>query len=426
MAVPDETIPPLSEYQCKVCLEILIEPVTLPCDHTLCKPCFQSLVEKSNLCCPFCRLWVSGWTWQNTRRNALVNMELWEKIQKHYPEECNRRVSCQESQEIYNDIQPVHLISEPGELRREYEEEKRKMEALQRANAEEENKASEEYIQQLLAEEAEKRKKEIERQLKSDRELARKISFDINFDEETGWASTMYATTSNRITTRSQTKRMNQQTNTGDIQEYLSPISQYEPVSLSEVVQKGKKNSMSKDSDSSDIKSPMCQGIEIKEDIPTLSSQICHEIEEQGAMSLIESPMPQLDASGTEFCLEGKVKMKPSKNDEEEEAKPSISYTREAAVESRGNRESVCIISDMTQIIETENEESYPQNSKKDVSKRKKQECLFETAGDPGSSAKRGRMFPEVSSEQEETEVAITQMPLDLGHVLFERENQEQ
>uniref|UniRef100_G1Q694 RING-type E3 ubiquitin transferase n=1 Tax=Myotis lucifugus TaxID=59463 RepID=G1Q694_MYOLU len=381
MEVLEEPIPPLSAYQCKICLEILVEPVTLPCDHTLCKPCFQSIVEKSNLCCPFCRFWIAGWTRYHTRKNSLVNMQLWENIKKHYPEECNLRVSLQESQANYNDAPPVHLISEPGELRREYEEEKRKMEALQRAKAEEENKASEEYIQQLLAEDEEKRKREIERQLKNDKALARKISFDINFDAETAWAS-------NRVITRSQTKIMNQQENTGDIQEYLSPISQYEPVSLSEGVKKGKKNSMSKESESSHIKSPMCQGTEIKEDIPTLSSQICHEIQEQGATSSVESPMPQLCASGTELCLGEKVKMKPN----------------------------------MEEISETENEESYPQSSEKDVSKRKTQESLFETAGDPGSSVKRGRMFPEASSDQSHHHSNL----LDLGHVFFERENQEE
>lgn len=321
-------------------------------------------------------------------------MELWEKIKKHYPEECNLRVAFQESQASCNVAPPVHLISEPGELRREYEEEKRKMEALQRAKAEEENKASEECIQQLLAEDEEKRKRDIKRQLKSDKALARKISFDINFDAETGWAS-------NRVITRSQTKIMNQQENTGDIQEYLSPISQYGPVSLSEGVKKGKKNSMSKESESSHINSPMCQGTEIKEDILTLSSQICHEIQGQGATSSIESPMPPLCASGTELCLGEKVKMKPSKNDEEKEPKASIAYSREAAVDPHGKRESVCIISDMAQISETENEESYPQSSEKMFPKEKTQESLFETAGDPGSSVKRGRVFPEASSDQE-------------------------
>lgn len=113
-------------------------------------------------------------------------MKLWEIIQRYYPEECKRRASGQQSEEIVDHYRPVHLVSKPGELRREYEEEVSKAEAERRANEEEENKASEEYIQKLLAEEeeeekqqAEKRKREMEEQVKSDEELARKLSLQI-------------------------------------------------------------------------------------------------------------------------------------------------------------------------------------------------------------------------------------------------------
>uniref|UniRef100_A0A8C6CNU8 RING-type E3 ubiquitin transferase n=1 Tax=Moschus moschiferus TaxID=68415 RepID=A0A8C6CNU8_MOSMO len=111
MAVPKDTIPSLSECQWHICLEILIEPVTLPCNHTLCKACFQSTMEKANLCCPFCRRRVSSWTRYHTPRNSLVNMGLWTIIQKHYPEECRLRVSGQQSEEIVDDHQPVRLLS---------------------------------------------------------------------------------------------------------------------------------------------------------------------------------------------------------------------------------------------------------------------------------------------------------------------------
>nr|8UQ9_A Chain A, E3 ubiquitin-protein ligase RNF168,Ubiquitin-conjugating enzyme E2 D3,Histone H2B type 2-E,Histone H2A type 1-B/E [Homo sapiens]8UQ9_a Chain a, E3 ubiquitin-protein ligase RNF168,Ubiquitin-conjugating enzyme E2 D3,Histone H2B type 2-E,Histone H2A type 1-B/E [Homo sapiens] len=93
MALPKDAIPSLSECQCGICMEILVEPVTLPCNHTLCKPCFQSTVEKASLCCPFCRRRVSSWTRYHTRRNSLVNVELWTIIQKHYPRECKLRAS---------------------------------------------------------------------------------------------------------------------------------------------------------------------------------------------------------------------------------------------------------------------------------------------------------------------------------------------
>lgn len=146
MAVPEDTIPSLSEIQCQICVEILIEPVTLPCNHTLCNTCFQSTIEKANLCCPFCRRRISSWTRYHTRRNSLVNMELWEKIQKYYPKECKLRVSGQKSEGSIDDVQPVRLLSKPGELRREYEEEVKKMEAERRASEEEENSAMRELL----------------------------------------------------------------------------------------------------------------------------------------------------------------------------------------------------------------------------------------------------------------------------------------
>lgn len=89
----------LSDCLCQICMEIFVEPVTLPCSHTLCNSCFQMTVEKASLCCPFCRRRVSSWARYNTRRNTLVNWELWEKIQKNYPEECERRINGQDLDE---------------------------------------------------------------------------------------------------------------------------------------------------------------------------------------------------------------------------------------------------------------------------------------------------------------------------------------
>ncbi|XP_064350270.1 E3 ubiquitin-protein ligase RNF168 isoform X1 [Camelus dromedarius] len=444
MAVPKDAIPSLSECQCQICVEILIEPVTLPCNHTLCKSCFQSTVEKANLCCPFCRRRVSSWTRYHTRRNSLVNMELWEIIQKHYPKECKLRASGQESEEIVDDYQPVRLLSKPGELRREYEEEISKVEAERRANEEEENKASEEYIQRLLAEEeeeekrqAEKRQREMEEQLKSDEELARKLSININnFCEGSILASPLNFRKSDPVTTKPQKKSKNKQINTGDIQKYLSPKSQLGSASQSEVAQEDRKNSMSMETDSSDVNSPTWQDIEMEEDMPILSPQICLEIQEQCAKSSVESPMPQLRASGREWCLEGKVETRSSNHGKElcvinhEEPKARVPYSGEAADEPCGKTQSGCTVSDMTQIIrndtaETENEESRLLINK-DISKRKNQESLFEGARDPCFSAKRRKMFPKASSDQEDTEINFTQKLIDLEHLLFERHKQEE
>nr|Q0IIM1.2 RecName: Full=E3 ubiquitin-protein ligase RNF168; AltName: Full=RING finger protein 168; AltName: Full=RING-type E3 ubiquitin transferase RNF168 [Bos taurus] len=444
MAVPKESIPSLLECQCQICVEILFEPVTLPCNHTLCKPCFESTVEKASLCCPFCRRRVSSWARYRSRTNSLVNMELWEIIQKHYPKECKLRASGQESKEIVDDYQPVRLLSKPGELRREYEEEISKVEAERRACEEEENKASEEYIQKLLAEEeeeekrqAEKRHREMEEQLKSDEELARRLSLDINnFCEGSVLASPLNSRKSDPVTTKSQKKSKNKQTNTGDIQKYLSPKSQLGSASQSEVVQEDRKSSMSKKiDDNSDVKSPTWQDTEVEEDMPTLSPQIYLEVQEQGAKSSVESPMPQLYTSDGEWYLEGKVETGPSNHEKGlcvinlEEPKARVPYSGDAATEPCGETESECTVSYMTQFLRnntvgTENEESHLQISK-GTSKRRNLEPLSEAIREPCFSAKRRKMFPKASSDQEETEISLTQKLIDLEHLLFERHKQE-
>ncbi|XP_076974101.1 E3 ubiquitin-protein ligase RNF168 [Tamandua tetradactyla] len=444
MAVRKDPIPSLSECQCRICVEILIEPVTLPCNHTLCNPCFQSTVEKANLCCPFCRRRVSSWTRYHTRRNSLINTELWKIIQKHYPKECKLRASGQESEEIVDDYQPVRLLSKPGELRREYEEEISKVEAERRANEEEENKASEEFIKRLLAEEeeeekrqAEKRQREIEEQLKSDEELARKLSINVkNFHKENILASPLNSRKSDSTTTKSQKKNKNKQRNIGDIQKYLSPKSQFGSASQSEVAQDGRKNSLTKDIDNNDVKSPIWQNAEI-EDMPTLSPQMCLEIQEQGSKSLIEPPMPQLSAYGAEcLCLEGDVKIKPNNHDKElyvinhEESKTIVPCS-EAAVKFCGKTMNECSKSGMTQIIgndtvETKNEDSSLLISSNDISKRKTQEPSLEAVRDSCFSSKKRKISPKASLDQEEREISFAQKLIELEHLLFERHKQEE
>ncbi|XP_062832582.1 E3 ubiquitin-protein ligase RNF168 [Anolis carolinensis] len=185
----DSEAPLLSDCQCNICMDIFVEPVTLPCQHTLCKSCFQLTVEKATLCCPFCRRRVSSWARYNARRNTLVNSELWAKIQKHFPEECQRRISGQDIEDTFLP-QPLRCLSKPGELRQEYEAEITKAEAERRAHEEEESKASEQYILRLLAEEEQEQKlkeelkKQMEEQLLQDEMLARELSFSLNSSTE--------------------------------------------------------------------------------------------------------------------------------------------------------------------------------------------------------------------------------------------------
>lgn len=138
-----------SDCLCPVCLDIFLEPVTLPCMHTFCKPCFLETVDKANMCCPLCRKRVSTWARLNSRNKTLVNVELWRRIQDAFPTQCERRVQgIEDDDDAGTDRSlikcfllirialiiitytiffcPVTIprprVCQPGELRKEYED----------------------------------------------------------------------------------------------------------------------------------------------------------------------------------------------------------------------------------------------------------------------------------------------------------------
>ncbi|KAM9453335.1 E3 ubiquitin-protein ligase RNF169-like isoform 1-T1 [Salvelinus alpinus] len=110
----------LDEARCPVCSEILLEPVTMPCSHSVCLHCFKRTVEFTSLCCPLCRLRVSSWARKQSREKSLVNIELWEIVRKSYPQRCKRRMEqrdCETSgEEIFSS--PAQ-VSKSGEIRLE-------------------------------------------------------------------------------------------------------------------------------------------------------------------------------------------------------------------------------------------------------------------------------------------------------------------
>ncbi|KAF7211680.1 E3 ubiquitin-protein ligase rnf168 [Nothobranchius furzeri] len=168
---------------CPVCLEIFIEPVTLPCTHTFCKSCFLESVDKSTLCCPLCRKRVSNWVRLNSKNNTLVDQKLWNRIQTCFPLQCQRRLSGQDTEEDYLGLVGVPRVSLPGELRQEYEDQVTKLMEERRAQDEEERRASEELIQMMLAEEEEQLEEERKRK-DDDEQLARLLSSQLNSQEK--------------------------------------------------------------------------------------------------------------------------------------------------------------------------------------------------------------------------------------------------
>ncbi|NWR61837.1 RN168 ligase, partial [Bucorvus abyssinicus] len=296
----------LSDCLCQICMEIFVEPVTLPCNHTLCNSCFQLTVEKASLCCPFCRRRVSSWARYNARRNTLINWELWEKIQKNYPKECERRINGQDLEEEICVPHPQHRLSKPGELRQEYEAEISKVEAERRAHEQEENKASEEYIQRLLAEEeeeqhrlAEERRREMEKQLKQDEELAWQLSNSLNDDSKGHVLSSPSAAGSHSSETSPTNlcKMKSKSSNSGDIQKYLSPKLHHMlgSASFSRTIERGRSDSGSM-TNSNEGSSSAWQ--DEQEEMPTLSPQLASVIKDFGAKdSFLQSCMNYFSAS---------------------------------------------------------------------------------------------------------------------------------
>ncbi|KFP76223.1 E3 ubiquitin-protein ligase RNF168, partial [Apaloderma vittatum] len=297
----------LSDCLCQICMEIFVEPVTLPCNHTLCNSCFQLTVEKASLCCPFCRRRVSSWARYNARRNTVINWELWEKIQKNYPKECERRINGQDLEEEICVPRPQHQLSKPGELRQEYEAEISKVEAERRAHEQEENKASEEYIQRLLAEEqeehrlAEERRREMEKQLKQDEELAWQLSNSLNDDSKGHVLSSPSAvgSLSSETSPSNLSKMKNKSSNSRDIQKYLSPKHHtLGSASFSRTTERGRSDCGSMKTNSNEGSSSVWQ--DEQEEMPTLSPQLTDVIKDSSAKdSFLESCMNFLSASAS-------------------------------------------------------------------------------------------------------------------------------
>lgn len=76
----------VQEYVCTICREILLEPVTLPCNHTSCAYCLEKTLDSNRYQCFLCRKFIGGWYRQTKRRNLLVNQTLWSEIQERFPD----------------------------------------------------------------------------------------------------------------------------------------------------------------------------------------------------------------------------------------------------------------------------------------------------------------------------------------------------
>uniref|UniRef100_UPI00398EFC19 E3 ubiquitin-protein ligase rnf168-like n=1 Tax=Pristiophorus japonicus TaxID=55135 RepID=UPI00398EFC19 len=286
LAQPEAPSPELSltECLCPICQELLAEPVTPPCGHSLCRACFQQTVAISNLNCPLCRRRLSNWARAQTRAGSLVNTELAERIRQQFPQHRN-----QEPREAEVDrLCPPPQLCKPGEVRQEYEEQIRKLNAELAAREEEELRASEKFIQQLLAEEQEQKiyveqqRKEMDEQLKRDEKLAQMLSEEMNpisttLPESVGCRTRLISSKSNSSLVTKRVKLTSRNpSHVGDIQRYLSPTSQKNRVA--ETSRPRNNASVTENADADDIISSSCS-------IVSICSFDCEDDEEQEPVS---------------------------------------------------------------------------------------------------------------------------------------------
>ena len=100
------------DFLCPICLQLLIEPVVLPCKHELCKICFTQNVQEANLQCPICRVRISSWARKQARNGTLICRERWEVIQRLFPKKCERRMAGEddESEDFYRKCSSVSSL----------------------------------------------------------------------------------------------------------------------------------------------------------------------------------------------------------------------------------------------------------------------------------------------------------------------------
>ncbi|KAL3280811.1 hypothetical protein HHI36_004042 [Cryptolaemus montrouzieri] len=171
----------VKEVLCPICRSILIEPVTLPCNHVFCSSCFQGTMENANLVCPLCRVRIGSWLRSCKKENKLINVDYWNAIKKLFPIQIKNKLEGIEENLDYET--PVIRLAEPGELKREYETQIQKETETIRKEREAEAKASEELIRKLREQEEYQKVLE-EEKLRLDEEIAKKLADELNCAEK--------------------------------------------------------------------------------------------------------------------------------------------------------------------------------------------------------------------------------------------------
>merc|ERR550519_798094 len=93
-------------------------------------------MAKANMVCPFCKKRFSTWSRKATKDKTLVDKELWELIQKKFPDQVKLRMDGLEDDEDYFPPVAIHNFEEQGAIKEEFdkqlEEQRREQEEERR------------------------------------------------------------------------------------------------------------------------------------------------------------------------------------------------------------------------------------------------------------------------------------------------------
>lgn len=118
-----------------------------------------------------CRMRIASWARKASREGNLVNRRRWELIKTRFPRQIARRLSGEDSRPGTPQRMVLRSLCEPGEIRREYEEQRQRAEAEWRRERELEAQEGEALAQRLASEE-ERALEAQRRQMRRDQRLA--------------------------------------------------------------------------------------------------------------------------------------------------------------------------------------------------------------------------------------------------------------
>ncbi|CAG9817689.1 unnamed protein product [Phaedon cochleariae] len=98
-----------SDVLCPICRSIMIEPVSLPCNHHFCLCCFDDTMKTANRVCPLCQVRVGSW-WRKAQINGKhINVKFQKAINERYSQQILNKLTG-----IEEDFKESKMVKENG------------------------------------------------------------------------------------------------------------------------------------------------------------------------------------------------------------------------------------------------------------------------------------------------------------------------